>query len=109
MLCLVVHEDIGMPIYEFECADHGTFELTRPMAEVRDPAPCPDCGEIGKRLLSAPSVATGSLIGRRAAAVNERSQHEPRIVKREAPRPSNEPAKRTVHASTGGYPWAIGH
>jgi hypothetical protein len=43
------------------------------------------------------------------AAVNERSQHEPRIVKREAPRSNGEPAKRTVHSAHGGYPWAIGH
>lgn len=98
-----------MPIYEFECAEHGSYELTRPIAQVRDPAPCPECGERGKRLLSAPNLASGSLSGRRAAAVNERSQHEPRIVKREAARPSGEPAQRTLHQSHGGYPWAIGH
>ena len=98
-----------MPIYEFECTDHGTFELTRPMAQVREPALCPDCGELGKRLLSAPNLATGSAVGRRAAAINERSQHEPRIVKREATKPSGQPAKRVVQTSHGGYPWSIGH
>lgn len=98
-----------MPIYEFECADHGSFELSRSIAQMREPAPCPDCGALGKRLLSAPNLPTGSAIGRRVAAVNERSQHEPRIVQREAPRSNGEPAKRTVHSSHGGYPWAIGH
>ena len=98
-----------MPIYEFECPSHGTFELSRPMAAAREPAQCPDCGESAKRLLSAPMVATGSLVGRRAAAVNERSQHAPRIVQREAPRSNGEPPKRTVHSNGGGYPWAIGH
>jgi putative FmdB family regulatory protein len=98
-----------MPIYEFECTDHGSFELSRPIAQMREPAPCPDCGASGKRLLSAPNLATGSAIGRRVAAVNERSQHEPRIVKREAPRSNGEPAKRAVHSAHGGYPWAIGH
>ena len=98
-----------MPIYEFECADHGTFELTRSMAQVREPAACPDCGELGKRLLSAPNLATGSALGRRAAAINERSQHEPRIVKREMAKQSGDPAKRPLQASQGGYPWAIGH
>ena len=98
-----------MPIYEFECTTHGTFELTRPMAQVREPAECPECGAPAKRLLSAPNLATGSAIGRRAAAVNERSQHEPRIVQRAAPKSSAEPAQRTVHTSRGGYPWAIGH
>ena len=98
-----------MPIYEFECSDHGDFELSRPIAQMREPAPCPTCGALGKRLLSAPNLATGSVIGRRAAAVNERSQHEPRIVTRETPRSNGEPAQRTVHSSHGGYPWAIGH
>jgi putative FmdB family regulatory protein len=98
-----------MPIYEFECAQHGSFELSRPMAQVRDPAACPDCGADAKRLLSAPSLATGSASGRRAAAVNERSQHEPRIVRREALASGGEPVKRAVHSSRGGYPWAIGH
>jgi len=98
-----------VPIYEFECADHGMFELTRPMAQVREPAACPECGEHGKRLLSAPNLATGSVVGRRAAAVNERSQHAPRIVQREAPQANSEPVKRTVHSAHGGYPWAIGH
>jgi len=98
-----------MPIYEFECTEHGSFELSRPIAQMREPAPCPDCGNIGKRLLSAPNLATGSALGRRVAAVNERSRHEPRIVKREAPPSNGEPAKRTVHSSHGGYPWAIGH
>ena len=98
-----------MPTYEFECADHGMFELTRPMAQVREPAACPECGEHGKRLLSAPNLATGSVVGRRAAAVHERRQHAPRIVTREAPKSNAEPAKRVVQSAHGGYPWAIGH
>ena len=98
-----------MPIYEFECADHGTFELSRPIARVREPGECPECGEHGKRLLSAPNLATGSAVSRRIAAVHERSQHEPRVVKREAPKPTGEPVKRAVQSSHGGYPWAIGH
>ncbi len=98
-----------MPIYEFECDDHGTFELSRPMALVRQPAECPECGVVAKRLLSAPSLATGSAVSRRVAAVHERSQHEPRIVKREAPKPTGEPAPRPVRSAHGGYPWAIGH
>ena len=98
-----------MPIYEFECEGHGVFELTRPMAQVREPAECPECGEHAKRLLSAPNLATGSLASRRAAGVNERSQHEPRIVKREAPKGTGEPVKRPVQSAHGGYPWAIGH
>ncbi len=98
-----------MPIYEFECESHGAFELTRPMAQVRDPAKCPECGESSKRLLSAPNLATGSAVLRRAAAVHERSQHAPRVVQREVRQTSGEPAARPVQTSHGGYPWAIGH
>jgi hypothetical protein len=79
------------------------------MAQVRDPAECPECGECGKRLLSAPNLATGSAVGRRAAGINERSQHEPRIEKREVARPSGEPVQRKLQSSSHGYPWAIGH
>ena len=98
-----------MPTYEFECTDHGTFEVIRPMAEARSPAPCPECLQSARRLLSAPLIATGSVSARRVAAINERNQHEPRIVKREAARSNGEPAPRTVHSKSGGYPWAIGH
>jgi len=78
------------------------------MAQVREPAPCPECGSIGKRLLSAPNLASGSPILRRAAAINERSQHEPRIVKRETPHGKlHKPRK--LHHSHSGYPWALGH
>lgn len=98
-----------MPIYEFECVDHGPFELTRPMIQMRDPAECPACGALAKRWLSVPNVARGSAVARRAAAVNERSQHEPRIVTREPAKPTAEPAARPLRSSHGGYPWAIGH
>lgn len=98
-----------MPIYEFECIAHGSFELTRPMAQVRDPAPCPECGNHGKRLLSAPNLATGSAVSRRISGINERNKHEPRIVTRETAKSTGEPVKRTVQVASGGYPWAIGH
>ena len=98
-----------MPIYEFECSEHGCFELTRPMARVREPAACPECGALAKRLLSAPNLATGSAVGRKATAINERSQHEPRVSERHVSKASGEPEKRAVYTSRGGYPWAIGH
>jgi putative FmdB family regulatory protein len=98
-----------MPIYEFACASHGNFELERPMSEVRDPALCPECGDTGRRLLSAPNLATGSAVSRRIAGIHEQSQHEPRIVRREAPKPSSEAPARTLHHSHSAYPWALGH
>src|SRR5207244_10407471 len=34
----------AMPIYEYRCSNCGTdFELTRPISQASDPAPCPTC------------------------------------------------------------------
>lgn len=42
-----------MPIYEYRCPDCGKdFELMRPFSEADEPAPCPDCGAKGERMLS---------------------------------------------------------
>ena len=39
-----------MPLYEFTCAScDALWDETRPMAESDAPAPCPDCGEKGRR------------------------------------------------------------
>jgi putative FmdB family regulatory protein len=96
-----------MPIYEFECDEHGSFDEQRPMALAKSGAPCPTCGGEARRVLSAPSVPILARSQRVARDRNERSAHEPRLVKREtiaAP----DPAARKVHA-THGRPWAIGH
>ena len=97
-----------MPIYEFECDNHGCFDEQRPMALAKAGAPCPTCGLSARRVLSLPNVAYLEATTRRARDINERSSHEPRIVKREAVRAQQEPAQRKVHASHG-RPWAIGH
>ena len=53
-----------MPIYDIRCRACGTtFEVSRPMARVNDPAPCPAGHEDTVRLL--PTVAmTGRAVGR---------------------------------------------
>jgi putative FmdB family regulatory protein len=94
-----------MPIYEYECESHGSFELQLPMREAGGGASCPDCGASSRRLLSVPNVAQLSSTNRRAHAINERSRFEPRVVSREQRAASGEPK---VHAGHG-RPWAIGH
>ena len=94
-----------MPIYEYECASHGSFELELSMRAATSVASCPDCGASSRRLLSIPNVSKLSSGNRRAHAINERSRFEPRVVTREARAPSEE---RQVHAGHG-RPWAIGH
>jgi putative FmdB family regulatory protein len=55
-----------VPIYDIRCRACGTtFEVSRPMAQVNDPAPCPAGHEDTVRLL--PTVAmTGRAAGRSA-------------------------------------------
>jgi putative FmdB family regulatory protein len=96
-----------MPIYEFECDAHGSFDEQRPMSLAKSGAPCPTCGADARRVLSMPNVAQMERSQSRARDVNLRSQHEPRLVKRETVQ-AQEPVPRKVHASHG-RPWAIGH
>jgi putative FmdB family regulatory protein len=68
-----------MPLYEYECAAHGGFEMLRSVSEYAAPAPCPDCGELGPRVVSLPGtsfMAKSEVIARDR---NERSSHEPRV------------------------------
>jgi putative FmdB family regulatory protein len=96
-----------MPVYEFECSAHGTFDEQRPMSLARAAAACPTCGGAARRVLSIPHVAQLAPSERRARDVNERSCHEPRLSQREPPRAQDPPPPR-LHA-TQGRPWAIGH
>lgn len=45
-----------MARYDFECEDHGVFEHVCGMAEVEETAPCPTCGEAGRRLFEVPAA-----------------------------------------------------
>lgn len=42
-----------MPIYEYKCLEHGKFNLVQvPMSESELSKPCPECGEMAKRIFS---------------------------------------------------------
>ncbi len=45
-----------MQIYTYACADCGSFDLMRPMADRDDPAPCPRCRRGGRRVFTAPHL-----------------------------------------------------
>jgi putative FmdB family regulatory protein len=96
-----------MPIYEFECDEHGTFDEQRPMSLAKSTSACPACGTEARRVLSVPNVAHLPASERRARDVNERSCHEPRLSRRETVRAQDPPPPK-LHA-THGRPWAIGH
>jgi putative FmdB family regulatory protein len=38
--------------YEYNCLDHGPFELRLPVSEYAKAQPCPKCGSISKRIFS---------------------------------------------------------
>ena len=40
-----------MPIYEYECDEHGKFESLKPIHE-RHTEPCPECGAVCRQLMS---------------------------------------------------------
>ncbi|MGP1375857.1 MAG: FmdB family zinc ribbon protein [Almyronema sp.] len=86
-----------MPLYEFSCADCGIFDEWRSLATRSDPAYCPSCQTLGKRVFSAPALLSGSVRLKRESP-------EPQRVQRDL-----EPQQPRVKSHTGGRPWMIGH
>jgi putative FmdB family regulatory protein len=66
--------------YDFLCEACGRFEVHRPMAHASDPAPCPTCGEAGRRVFSPPGLVRTSTALGRALDIEARSAHEPAIT-----------------------------
>jgi len=98
-----------LPIYEYECGDHGVFEEQRRIAESAAAGSCPHCLRASPRIVSAPSLGRLERSQVRAIERNEKSRHEPRVLRTErAPQPSA-PEARPLRSAHGGYPWAVGH
>ncbi|ARU03594.1 FmdB family transcriptional regulator [Comamonas serinivorans] len=80
-----------MPTYDYACHDCGEFDALRSLADRNEPCACPACGAASHRVMShAPRLACTSPQQRRAAEVNERSRHAPRM-------------SRDVDPAAGGY------
>lgn len=47
-----------MPVYDYKCQEHGTFEKIRKISE-REEAPCPECNEICPQQVTAPMMVQG--------------------------------------------------
>jgi putative FmdB family regulatory protein len=95
-----------MPLYEYECADHGVFEESRSIARSSDDAACPACAQLASRIVSMPALGRMERSQVKAMDRNERSRHEPRVVHKAPATPAERMPMRAAH---GGYPWAIGH
>ena len=50
-----------MPIYEYECPEHGVWELLSPhvFVPIEQDIRCPECGRISRRIVSAPARTPG--------------------------------------------------
>jgi putative FmdB family regulatory protein len=67
-----------MPVYDYKCKDHGVFYELASIDDAANPALCPSCGIASARIIRiAPTILAMSPAARKAAATNERSQHEP--------------------------------
>lgn len=52
-----------MPIYAYDCLKCDTeFELVRPMSEYKAPGKCPDCGNIGEKIVTKPYGFIGAQV-----------------------------------------------
>ena len=98
-----------MPLYEYECSEHGAFEAECKMAEWMQPGICPLCAVPAARILSVPRLRALSPEGRIARERNERSRHAPRVAVREDTPRGDGPPRWGAAAAPGARPWALGH
>ncbi|MGY8690575.1 MAG: zinc ribbon domain-containing protein [Verrucomicrobiales bacterium] len=103
-----------MPLYEYQCTNHGLFEDFVSLESRNEAVPCPDCGTLSSRVVSTPRLRTLSPLSRMASERNERSRHEPRVGG-PAPCKGHKNAKPTAdgrrmrQAYQGARPWVIEH
>jgi putative FmdB family regulatory protein len=72
-----------MPLYPYTCNDCGDFQAWRSMAACDQPAPCLRCGTLSRRAVAAPRILGMDEHTRIAHMRNEKSAHEPRVVRKE--------------------------
>ena len=112
-----------MPIYVYECEEHGHFESLRSFSESDEPMECPECGVVAKRVFTLPVLPILSKANRKVHETNEKAQHEPRFVKRSgfghdhghvhththSHEESSDNKKGALKSYGGPRPWVIEH
>lgn len=105
-----------MQIFEYECENHGGFELLRPSGLRRHPAPCPECGKLAQRVYgSMPNLRQIDRTKKENIERNIKSQFEPHICGadcgHEAPglTPPKFGEKPKVQSYNGPRSWVIEH
>ncbi len=115
-----------MPLYDYDCRSCGPFREWRRMADFAKPAKCPDCRRSARRSVATPVLGMDASL-RKAYSINEKSAHEPRVVRRqrgdaipqhdahgdlmrareERAARASEPRKKGTRASH--HPWMVRH
>lgn len=110
-----------MPLYDYMCERCGGFTAFNAMSRCGEPMACPECGDLGRRILSAPNLACMSADNRRAWERNERSAHEPSLKRKPcscagshtcgSSKSQDSPAKPALQQASklGSRPWMLGH
>ena len=97
-----------MPIYEYECREHGLFEETRPMDRAREGAECPECQASAPRVLSPTRTNLVPRAVSVAHARNEKSQHAPEHTCKSHHHPKPRPSGK-AQVYRGKRPWVMEH
>ena len=91
-----------MPVYAFTCDACGPFDVMRPMAKADAPVRCPGCGSYARRVFSPPGLAILARPVRLGLDMEEKSAHEPELVREKRGRPM-------PHRHSPSPPWTLGH
>ncbi|MEM1109959.1 MAG: FmdB family zinc ribbon protein [Planctomycetota bacterium] len=106
-----------MPLYEYACATHGSFDEFRPSDQSSAPIDCPECGAQATRVFTVPrtrQIDKGRLIGMER---NEKSRHEPHVCNTGCGCSSGKSRKQEKQADgkpqrqvyRGPRPWVVEH
>ena len=105
-----------MPLYDYTCRACGDFRELRTVDQRNCRTPCPQCRVPAQRVIKAPNLAIMNPLTRKAAFINERSRHEPRVseghVCGKAVRKNNVRQTRLGTLQAGkpsARPWMLGH
>lgn len=105
-----------MPLYSYICSSCGEFSDWQSITASAEPAACPQCGGASRRAVTAPTILSMDPHRRIAHARNEKSAHEPKVVRAEDLKPHDHRHDHHHHHHGGGMhvhqssrPWMIGH
>ena len=79
-----------MATYEYQCNDHGLFEVTRALGTSPESLACPVCENEARRVFSKPMLSFSNPALVAAIEHSEKSRDEPEVVTSLPPRPAHE-------------------